>query len=199
MRPDYYKVLGVQPDASTEEIRIAWRTLARTHHPDRHAGTEHPNGYSMILLNEAWETLGNSSRRASYDLSRSVREPRPVQDAVLAAARAELVGCGWAATAVSDRDVLLVRSGLRVAVRFARCLDRVALEAWLPNAGVRFGSGAINCAVVVACRVLAKEEAALRIEAVSFPAAAIDLTDARVFGGFPSGVEALFRPFLPAG
>jgi molecular chaperone DnaJ len=39
---DYYRVLGVTRDASTHEIRRAYRRLARQHHPDRNPEPDSP-------------------------------------------------------------------------------------------------------------------------------------------------------------
>lgn len=67
---DHYAVLGVPPDASATEIRAAYRTLARRHHPDR-SPTE---SAAMAAVNEAYRVLGDPGRRAVYDAAR--RAPR---------------------------------------------------------------------------------------------------------------------------
>lgn len=60
----HYEVLGVGSSARTEEIRSAYRRLAREHHPDRHGGRTTPH---MIRINEAWRVLSNAERRRRYD------------------------------------------------------------------------------------------------------------------------------------
>ncbi len=66
---DYYSILDVPRDASDADIRRAFRTLAKEHHPDsRGAG----NGGDSTecdfrLITEAYETLKDSNRRAAYD------------------------------------------------------------------------------------------------------------------------------------
>ena len=63
---DYYEVLGVDKTASVEEIRRAFRQLARKHHPDVNQGdTEAEERFKEI--NEANEVLSNPDRRAAYD------------------------------------------------------------------------------------------------------------------------------------
>jgi curved DNA-binding protein CbpA len=64
---DYYEVLQVHPRAEAEVIRAAYRTLARKYHPD-HGG----DPARMIALNDAWDVLGDPSRRAEYDTARQV-------------------------------------------------------------------------------------------------------------------------------
>jgi DnaJ-like protein len=64
---DYYRILGVRPNASIPEIRRAYRQLAILNHPDKN-----PNGQSMALMqeiNEAYGVLGNPKKRTSYDLA----------------------------------------------------------------------------------------------------------------------------------
>jgi curved DNA-binding protein len=59
---DYYKVLGVQPSASQEEIKKAYRSLAMKHHPDRGGD---PKKFQEIQ--EAYATLSDDQKRAEYD------------------------------------------------------------------------------------------------------------------------------------
>lgn len=60
--PDYYKTLGVPRDASTDEIKKAFRKLARTHHPD--AGGDEAK---FKEINEAYEVLSDDKKREMYD------------------------------------------------------------------------------------------------------------------------------------
>lgn len=64
---DYYKILGVTREASGEEIKKAFRKLAREYHPDKNGGDE-KKGQLFREINEAYETLGNEEKRKSYDL-----------------------------------------------------------------------------------------------------------------------------------
>jgi len=62
---DYYSTLGVARDASTEEIRKAYRKLARKYHPDV---SKEPDAEKRIKeVNEAWGVLGDPEKRAAYD------------------------------------------------------------------------------------------------------------------------------------
>ena len=68
--PTHYDVLGVAPSASVEQIRDAYRRLAREHHPDRTASSGRTGGaVSMPAINEAYRVLNDPARRAVYDAS----------------------------------------------------------------------------------------------------------------------------------
>ncbi len=66
MTRDYYDVLGVPRNASLDEIRAAYRRLARSHHPD--LNRDDPDAESGFKdINEAYEVLRDSEKRAMYD------------------------------------------------------------------------------------------------------------------------------------
>src|SRR5690349_19783170 len=63
---DYYEVLGVARDASTEEIERAYRKLARQHHPDRNLGDREAEA-RFKEVNEAHDVLTDEAKRDRYD------------------------------------------------------------------------------------------------------------------------------------
>lgn len=64
---DYYRLLGVEREASGEEIKKAYRKLAMAHHPDRNR--DKPGCEDLLKdLNEAYQVLGNQEKRRQYDL-----------------------------------------------------------------------------------------------------------------------------------
>jgi molecular chaperone DnaJ len=71
---DYYETLGVARDASPDQIKRAYRTLARRHHPDvaeDKAAAEH----LFKDINEAYEVLSDPQKRAQYDRFGTVSGP----------------------------------------------------------------------------------------------------------------------------
>jgi molecular chaperone DnaJ len=67
---DYYNVLGVDKKASQEEIKKAYRKLARQYHPDtnKEAGAEE----RFKRISEAYDVLGDPEKRKKYDRGQSV-------------------------------------------------------------------------------------------------------------------------------
>ncbi|MBI4093219.1 MAG: molecular chaperone DnaJ [Candidatus Kerfeldbacteria bacterium] len=63
MAKDYYQVLGVSKDATTEDIKRAFRRLAHQYHPDKSGG----DAARFKEINEAYQTLSDPKKREQYD------------------------------------------------------------------------------------------------------------------------------------
>ncbi|QBA20413.1 J domain-containing protein [Chryseobacterium indologenes] len=63
---DYYKILGVDKNATQDDIKKAYRKLARKHHPDLNPGDKEAEK-KFKELNEANEVLSNPENRSKYD------------------------------------------------------------------------------------------------------------------------------------
>jgi curved DNA-binding protein CbpA len=81
-QPDLYAVLGVDPDASGEQLTHAYRALLRRHHPDTRATTpdvdDHPHVEDARLQQviHAYTVLRDPAQRARYDRERRPTPPR---------------------------------------------------------------------------------------------------------------------------
>lgn len=62
---DYYNILGVKPDDDKPAIKKAYRRLARKYHPD--VSSEHDAEKKFKEVSEAYEVLGDDTKRAEYD------------------------------------------------------------------------------------------------------------------------------------
>jgi DnaJ-class molecular chaperone len=63
---DFYKVLGVSADADGAQIKLAFRALAKVHHPDLHAGDKLAERRFQVI-NGAYAVLSKPTARAAYD------------------------------------------------------------------------------------------------------------------------------------
>ena len=82
-RPNYYRVLQVDPAANPLVIQAAYRALAQIFHPDVFGDAE-----EMKKINEAWEVLRDARKRREYDIERAGRHPHPTSTVVHAEAPA---------------------------------------------------------------------------------------------------------------
>ncbi len=63
MAADYYKILGVNKNASDDEIKKAYRKMAHQYHPDKQGG----NAEKFKEINEAYQVLSDKTKRQQYD------------------------------------------------------------------------------------------------------------------------------------
>ncbi|MDD6259235.1 MAG: DnaJ domain-containing protein, partial [Erysipelotrichaceae bacterium] len=62
---DYYEVLGVSKDASEDDIKRAYRKLAKKYHPDLNKAPDAADKFKEV--NEAYEVLSDPQKRKTYD------------------------------------------------------------------------------------------------------------------------------------
>jgi molecular chaperone DnaJ len=67
VKRDYYEVLGIPKTASQDEIKRAFRELAKKHHPDKNKGDPGANDRFREVV-EAHETLSDPTKKAEYDV-----------------------------------------------------------------------------------------------------------------------------------
>jgi curved DNA-binding protein CbpA len=72
---DYYTILQVKSDASQDDIKKAYKVLARTWHPDKNRDNEKEATRRFKEISEAYTILSNPSQRREYDLKRSRPTP----------------------------------------------------------------------------------------------------------------------------
>lgn len=88
MQDDYYTILGLPPRASLEEIKRAYRKLARRYHPDSSGNSHHEDRFQKV--SEAYRVLANPATREDYDreLAAKRSQERLAEEHSGAAARA---------------------------------------------------------------------------------------------------------------
>lgn len=115
---DPYQVLGVAVTASAAELKAAYRSLAKQHHPD--AGGD---AHRILELNAAWEVLGDAQRRAEHDrlhhagrtdptrsaTARSAAAGRAARTATAQAARGDAQLLAWLQQVYAPIDRLLAQ------------------------------------------------------------------------------------------
>lgn len=72
-KKDYYEILGLNKNASADEIKSAYRNLAKKYHPDINKTSEAQAKFKEI--NEAYEVLGDATKRSNYDQFGSAEKP----------------------------------------------------------------------------------------------------------------------------
>lgn len=75
MNADYYAVLGIEPDADQETIKLQYRQLVREHHPDI-APDKAAANIRMAEILEAWRILSDPEKRSRYDAERRLAAQR---------------------------------------------------------------------------------------------------------------------------
>jgi hypothetical protein len=72
---NFYKILGVSPTASAEEIKSAYRELVKKYHPDLFSSSREKSRANEKLqrINEAYAVIGDANRRREYDEKRAPR------------------------------------------------------------------------------------------------------------------------------
>ncbi len=76
-KPDYYSILGVEPDSTPAQISRAYRALMRAYHPD--VGSAAADSAELLRIMEAFTVLRDPARRKDYDSREAGRRPGPDQ------------------------------------------------------------------------------------------------------------------------
>ncbi len=80
--PNFYELLGINPEASIEEIRWAYRMLAGAFHPDRNPGDKESDAM-FKRISQAYETVSDAGERKAYDLFLKTRRCQSTLDVMV--------------------------------------------------------------------------------------------------------------------
>jgi hypothetical protein len=94
MARNYYDILQIRPDASSEEIQHAYRRLALQYHPDHHPGANASS--QMTAVNEAYEHLNHAAGPGSSNIE--------MTSSIFSAARAVILRHGWLESPGAGKD-----------------------------------------------------------------------------------------------
>jgi len=67
MKKDYYKILNLERNATSQEIKKAYRKLALKYHPDKNFNNKKENEEIFKDISEAYQILGDENKRKKYD------------------------------------------------------------------------------------------------------------------------------------
>lgn len=76
---NYYKELGVNNNASKQEIKLAYLYMLKKYHPDVYDGDPEFAQNKTALINECYATLKDDEKRKAYDIELEKFEPKPKQ------------------------------------------------------------------------------------------------------------------------
>ena len=127
----YYEILGVNLTASAEQIRLAYRRLAKAYHPDLNPGDPYAEEH-MLLINEAYSILSDPVRRSEYNgsppvFTKPVNQDRDIEVGVPVGRDEEPdlieVGARTVAAGIQTRSPLLTILGA----------SAIGLDLWLKH------------------------------------------------------------------
>lgn len=79
--PDHYQTLKVSPRATQQDIKTAYRKLAKQFHPDVCTDSSEASQTRIIEINQAYEVLGDEQQRKQYDQARDAVNFRGIRSA----------------------------------------------------------------------------------------------------------------------
>ena len=149
-KPNYYRILQVDPSAEPEVVDGAYRRLAKKYHPDTRE-TNEISSERMQLINEAYEVLIDPGRRVLYDRElqiepappKDIPEKRPVEDDNETIA-SSAVPMQPGIVSADSRDIKAL-TGQPITIR-------EYFQKWAPTAAVAIALGVLLVVVVIVVR-----------------------------------------------